>query len=141
VILKPTPSYRWGTSLFLIAVAVGFLGLGIRDWMTHGYDLWFPTVLAAILIALAVLIWRMYIRVDDTAVIVRFAGTRRYDRREVASILIRGFEYRYANLAGRARTLFLRSDGSTLFGTNSAWWGKDQLEALATYLGVPTERS
>jgi hypothetical protein len=138
VILRPTWPNRWGTSLFLIALASWFLGLGIRDWITHGYDLWFPAGLALTIAAVGVLYWRMYIRADDTTIVVGFAGTRRYDRREVAAIRIGRFVV--SSLGSGRRVRFLRSDGSVVFTTYFYWWGKDQLEAFATYLGVPIEQ-
>jgi hypothetical protein len=138
VILRPAWLNRWGTSLFLIALASWFLGLGIRDWITHGYELWFPAGLALVIAALGVLYWRMYIRADDTTIVVGFAGTRRYDRREVAAIQTGRFVISYLGSGRRVR--FLRSDGSVVFTTYFYWWGKDQLNALATYLGVPIEQ-
>jgi len=44
------------------------------------------------------------------------------------------------SFAGSGRRVsFLRSDGSVLFTMLFYWWGKDQLEALASYLGIPIE--
>jgi hypothetical protein len=80
----------------------------------------------------------MYIQADDTAIVVRFGVTRRYDRREVVAIRIGRFVISYYGGSGR-RVSFLRPDGSVLFTTLFYWWGKDRLEALASYLGIPIE--
>ena len=136
--MRPTWPTRWGTSLFCIALASWVLGLGIRDWITHGWELWFPAGFAVIIAALGVVYWRMYIRADDTTIVVGFAVTRRYDRREVAAIRIG--RYVVSTLGSGRRVRFLRSDGSVVFMTYLYFWGKDQLAALATYLGVPIEQ-
>jgi hypothetical protein len=36
-------------------------------------------------------------------------------------------------------TLFLRSDGSTVTSTSGYFWGRDGLQRLADFLGVPLE--
>ena len=139
MILRPTPSIRWGISLFFASLAGGILGLGIRSWIGGYGDLWFPTVYAAILVALAALFWSMYIRVDDTSIVVKLAWARRYDRREVASMSVPPRSW-IPTRSGRP-VRFLRSDGSALFTTQFDWWGTDQLAALAAYLGVPVQLS
>jgi hypothetical protein len=136
LILRPTWSARLSFSLFFFAVAALFLGLGIRDSITRGSDLWFPAVFALTLVAVGVIAWSASIQADDTTIVVRFGLTRRYERREVAGIGIGGLSI------SRGRPVrFLRSDGSVLFTTIAYMWGNDQLQALATYLGVPIGRS
>ena len=86
--------------------------------------------------AVGVIAWSASIQADDTAIVVRFGVTRRYNRREVAAIGIGGLSFS----RGR-RVRFLRSDGSVLFVTIAYMWGNDQLQALATHVGVPIGRS
>ncbi len=136
--LRPTPSARWVTALFLISLGGGLLGVAIWNWMGGRREIWALIVIAAIFVAMAYFYWSMCIQADDTAIAVRFAVTRRYDRREVVAIRIGSFVISYYGGSGR-RVSFLRSDGSVLFTTLFYWWGKDQLEALASYLGIPIE--
>ena len=102
-------------------------------------DEWVPVFLGVIFAALGVGIWRSYIRADDASVVVSLLVTRSYDRREVSAISIGGFQIGYYAGSGR-RVRFLRSNGTVLFVTFLEWWGRAQIEALATYLGVPLER-
>jgi hypothetical protein len=136
--LRPTPSARCVTALFLLSLAGGLLGVAIWNWMSGRREIWALIVIAAIFVAMAYFYWSMCIQADDTAIVVRFAVTRRYDRREVVAIRIGRFVISYYGGSGR-RVSFLRSDGSVLFTTLFYWWGKDQLEALASYLGIPIE--
>jgi hypothetical protein len=136
--LRPTPSARWVTALFLLSLAGGLLGVAIWNWISGRREIWALIVIAAIFVAMAYFYWSMYIQADDTAIVVRFAVTRRYDRREVVAIRIGRFVISYYGGSGR-RVSFLRPDGSVLFTTLFYWWGKDRLEALASYLGIPIE--
>jgi hypothetical protein len=138
--LRPTPSARWVTALFVLTLAGGVMGLGFRAWIISGHVdlLWAPIVIAAIFVAIVYSYWTMYIQADDTAIVVRFVVTRRYDRREVVAIRIGRFVIGYYGGSGR-RVSFLRSDGSVLFTTIFYWWGKDRLESLASYLGIPIQ--
>lgn len=138
--LRATASARWVTLVFCLALAGGLIGLGVRGWIIYGHVdlLWAPTVIAAIFVAIAYSYWSMYIQADDMAIVFRFVVTRRYDRREVAAIRIGRFVISYYTGSGR-RVSFLRSDGSVLFTTIFYWWGKDELEALASYLGIPIQ--
>src|SRR5260370_19156356 len=86
LILRPTRSARLSFSLFFFAVAALFLGLGIRDWIARGSDLWFSAVFALTLVAVGVIAWSASIQADDTTIAVRFGLTRRYDRRRLAAI-------------------------------------------------------
>jgi hypothetical protein len=140
VILRPTRSARLSFSVFPIAIGAFVFGLGLRDWIGHGWDLWIPGVIALSLAALGVAFWISYLQADDTSIVVSFMVTRRYDRRVVAAIAIGALQIGYYTGSGR-RVRFLRSDGSTLFVTAQYFWGNDQLRALATYLGVPIGRS
>jgi len=119
-------------------LAGGLIGLGVRGWIVYGHVdlLWAPTVIAAIFVAMAYVYWSMYIQASDTAIVFRFVVTRHYDRREVVAIRIGRFVVSYYGGSGRP-VRFLRSDGSVLFDTIFYWWGKDELEALASYLGIP----
>ena len=139
--LTPTPTYRWIASLFLLTVSGALAGAGVWQWVHFRLgDEWVPVLLGAIIAALGVGIWRSYIRADETCIVVSLLVTRRYDRREVAAINIGRFQIAYYAGSGR-RVRFLRSNGTVLFVTFLEWWGIDQIEALATYLGVPIERA
>jgi hypothetical protein len=138
--LRATASARWVTLVFCLVLAGGLIGLGVRGWIIYGHVdlLWAPTVIAALFVAIAYSYWSMYIQADDTAIVFRFVVTRRYDRREVVAIRIGRFVISYYGGSGRP-VRFLRPDGSVLFSTIFYWWGKDELEALAAYLGVPIQ--
>jgi len=138
--LRATASARWVTLVFCLVLAGGLIGIGVRGWIVYGHVdvLWAQTVIAAIFVAMAYLYWSMYIQANDTAIVFRFVVTRHYDRREVVAIRIGRFVVSYYGGSGRP-VRFVRSDGSVLFDTIFYWWGKDQLEALATYLGVPIQ--
>ena len=138
--LRATASARWVTLVFCLVLAGGLIGLGVRGWIIYGHVdlLWATTVIAAIFVAMAYSYWSMYIQADDTAVVIRFVVTRRFERRELVAIRIGSFVISYYGGSGR-RVSFLRSDGSVLFTTIFYWWGKDGLEALASYLGIPIE--
>jgi hypothetical protein len=140
LVLRPTPSARWVTLVFCLILAGGVMGLGVRAWIISGHVdiLWAPTVIAAIFVAMAYSYWTMYIQADDKDIVLRFVVIRHYDRREVVAIRIGSFVISYYGGSGR-RVSFLRSDGSVLFTTIFYWWGKDRLEALASYLGVPIQ--
>ena len=89
-------------------------------------------------IAVAVLAPRAYIRVDDSTItfgpsLTSFAARQSsFNRREVA--LIRATHSPMTRI-----TLFLRSDGSTVASTSGYFWGRDGLQRLADFLGVPLE--
>jgi hypothetical protein len=138
--LRATASARWVTLVFCLVLAGGLIGLGVRGWFVYGHVdlLWAPTVIAAIFVAMAYVYWSMYIQADDTAIVFRFVLTRRYERREVVGIRIGRFVVSYYGGSGRPVS-FIRPDGSVVFSTTFYWWGKDELEALATYLGVPIQ--
>ncbi len=78
--------------LFLLALADGLLGLGLRAWMSGQRDIWALIVIAAVFVAFAYVYWSMYLQADDTAIVVRFGVTRRYARRDVAAIRIGRFD-------------------------------------------------
>jgi hypothetical protein len=136
--LRATPSARWVTALFLISLAGGLVGDAIWNWMGGRREIWALIVIAALFVAMAYSYWSMRIQADETAIMFRFVVTRSYDRREVVAIRIGRFRISYYQGSGRSVS-FLRSDGSVLFTTLFYWWGKDQLEALASYLGIPIE--
>lgn len=86
------------------------------------------------LIAVAVVAPKSYIRVDDSTItfgpkLVRLIS---YDRREVARI-------RMSHSPLMRSALFLRSDGSILRSTPGSFWGREGMQRLANYLGVPLE--
>jgi hypothetical protein len=136
--LRATASARWVTVLFSGSLAGGLLGVAIWNWMSGRREIWALIVIAAIFVAMAYSYWTMRIQADDTAIVFRFVVTRRYDRREVVAIRIGRFVISAYTGSGR-RVSFLRSDGSVLFTTIFYWWGKDELEALASYLGIPIQ--
>jgi hypothetical protein len=141
VTVRPTRTYRWGASLFLIAAGGALLGIGVRDALLNASNaVWGTAPLAALLFGFAVLLWSACIEVDDSSVTLRVGLAQRYERSNVAGLRIGRFEIHYYTGSGRRYVSFLRADGSTLFTTYYRWWGRTQLEALATYLGVPIER-
>jgi hypothetical protein len=99
---------------------------------------WLTCAIGVGWIALAVFGRTFYIQVDDSTItfgpsLTAFAARRNIiDRREV--VLIRATHSPLTR-----RSLFLRSDGSTLRGTPGLLWGRDGLQTLADYLGVPLE--
>jgi hypothetical protein len=138
--LRATASARWVTLVICLVLAGGLIGLGVRSWIVYGHVdlLWPPTVIAALFVAMAYFYWSMYIQADDTAIVFRFVLTRRYERREVVGIRIGRFVVSHYGGSGRPVS-FIRPDGSVVFSTTFYWWGNDELEALATYLGVPIQ--
>jgi hypothetical protein len=138
--LRATASARWVTLVITLVLAGGLIGIGVRGWIISGHVdlLWPQLVIAALFVVNNYFYWSMYIRADDTAIVFKFFVTRRYDRREVVAIRIGRFVVGYYTGSGR-RVSFLRPDGSVVFTTTIYWWGKDELEALATYLGVPIQ--
>ena len=86
------------------------------------------------LITVAVVVPKSYIRVDDSAIIFgpKLLARKSYDRREVARI-------RMSHSPLMRSALFLRSDGSILCSTPGAFWGREGMQRLADYLGVPLE--
>ena len=137
--LWPTRTFRWAAPVLFVAVAGFMLWSAFQD-LIHGtppdaVPWWFPLVLAAPLIGMAVLSNRaLYIRVDDSTIVFgpNLLGRRRFDRRELARI--RGS---FSPFGGRAT--FLRSDGSTLWSTPGTVWGRAGLRSLAGYLDVPLD--
>jgi len=95
---------------------------------------WFLGASALFWIALVVGAQKSYIQVDDSAIIFgpKLLSRRSFDRREVARI-------RASHSPLTRRTLFLRSDGSTLYSTPGVFWCRDGLQRLADYLGVLLE--
>jgi hypothetical protein len=93
---------------------------------------------AGCMVAVAVLAPRAYIRVDDSTItfgpsLTSLAGRHNaFNRREVARI-------KATHSPLMRDTLFLRSDGSTLCSTAGSFWGRDGMQRLADYLGVPLE--
>jgi hypothetical protein len=137
--LIPSPAYRWTASLFLLTIAGALVGAGLWQWVHFRLgDEWVPVLLGIVFAALGVGIWRSYIRADDVSIVVNLLVTRHYDRRDVAAIQIGRFQVAYYTGSGR-RVRFLRANGTVLFVTFLEWWGKAQIEALGTYLGVPIE--
>jgi len=136
--LRPTRTYRWAYPVLFVGVACFMLWSAIQS-LIHGtppdaVPWWFPGILAAFLIGIAALFRKIYIRVGDSTIVFgpNFLGRRTFDRREVARI--RGSSSPLSN-----RTVFLRSDGSTLWSTAGLLWGRAGLQSLADYLGVPLD--
>jgi hypothetical protein len=99
---------------------------------------WVPGAFAVLLVGAAVSFRTIYIRVDDSSIVFgpNFLGRRTFDRRQVARIRGSGIATPFTT-----RTVFLRSDGSTLWSTPGTLWGRARLQKLADYLGVPLERA
>ncbi len=93
----------------------------------------FGLVVALVFIAVRVINWSSYIRVDDTSVVLgSVLAHRRCDRHELARITVR-----VSAFPSDRFTRFVRSDGSVALTTSAFLWGRSQLESLADYLGVP----
>ena len=137
VTLRPSRFNLWVTSILLLVVAGGELAGAAYQVLVLQRELgvaWFLGASALFFIALVVGSQKAYIRVDDSAIIFgpKLPGRRTFDRREVAGI-------RASHSPLTRRTTFLRSDGSTLYSTPGVVWGRDGLQRLADYLGVPLE--
>lgn len=145
--LGPSRFNLWVAPLICLALAGFFLWGGYQMLVHQGLgDPWLAGVggvaaiglVVASLIAVAVLSRRAYIRVDDSTItfgpsLTSFAARRNtFNRREVARI-------RATHSPLTRITLFLRSDGSKLNSTPGVFWGRDGLQSLADYLGVPFE--
>jgi len=147
VTLGPSRFNLWVVPVVALAVAVVFLWVDYEMLAQQGLgDPWllgvgvaaFIGLAAACMIAVAVWAPKAYIRVDDQTItfgpsLTSFAGRRNtFNRQEVARI-------RSGPSPVTRNTLFLRSDGSTLCSTPGLFWGRDGLQRLADYLGVPLE--
>ncbi len=145
--LGPSRFNVWVVPIISVAVAVAFLGngydilvyQGLGDpWLTGAFAVFMLVLLAAVLIFVAIWSRKAYIRVDDSTItfgppLTAFAARRNsFNRREVA--LIRATHSPMTRI-----TLFLRSDGSTVTSTSGYFWGRDGLQRLADFLGVPLE--
>ncbi len=145
--IGPSRSNLWVVPIIALATAGLFLWLGSQMLVQQGLgDPWFIGVFAYFMIALSaavlifVAIWsrKAYIRVDDSTItfgpsLTSFAARRNtFSRTEVA--LIRATHSPMTRI-----TLFLRSDGSILTTASGYFWGRDGLQRLADYLGVPLE--
>jgi hypothetical protein len=145
--LAPTRFNRSVAPIILLAIA-GVLLIGGYQILVHPGpgETWLDSAggVGAIAfgvvccIAVAVLAPRAYIRVDDSTItfgpsLTSFAARQSsFNRREVA--LIRATHSPMTRI-----TLFLRSDGSTVASTSGYFWGRDGLQRLADFLGVPLE--
>lgn len=137
MILRPSRFNLWVTSIFLLAVAGAELAGAAYQILVQQRELgvaWFLGASALFWIALVVGAQKSYIQVDDSAIIFgpKLLSRRSFDRREVARI-------RASHSPLTRRTLFLRSDGSTLYSTPGVFWCRDGLQRLADYLGVLLE--
>ncbi len=137
--MRPSRFYQWVAPFIFGAVGI-FVLLSAYQNLVHGGlgDAWLIGAMGLFWIALAVFGRDAYIQVDDSTItfgssLTSFARRRNViSRRDVA--LIRAIHSPWTR-----RTLFLRSDGSTLRGTPGLLWGRDGLQSLANYLGVPLE--
>lgn len=136
--LRAAASARWVPLAFCLALSGGLIGLGVRGWMVYwnAASVLAPSVIAVVFLAMAYSYWSISLQADDSSIVYRFLIMRRFDRRQVAAIQIGRFVISSYTGWGR-RVIFIGSDGSVLFTTTFYWWGKDQLEALARYLGIP----
>jgi hypothetical protein len=145
--LRPTRFNRSVAPIILLAIAGVFLVGGYEMLVHQGPgETWLDSAGGMVAfafgvvccIAVAVLAPKAYIRVDDSTItfgpaLTAFAARRSsFNRREVALI-------RTTHSPMTRITLFLRSDGSTLTSTSGYFWGRDGLQRLADYLGVPLE--
>jgi hypothetical protein len=145
--LGPSRFNRSVAPIILLAIAGVFLVGGYQILVHPGPgETWLDTTGGVVAIAfgvvcciaVAVLAPKAYIRVDDSTItfgpsLTSFAARRSsFNRREVA--LIRATHSPMTRI-----TLFLRSDGSTVTSTSGYFWGRDGLQRLADFLGVPLE--
>jgi hypothetical protein len=147
VTLRPSPFNLWVVPIIALAGA-GFLlwgghqmlvqqGLG-DPWLVGAGGVVAIVLCVVALVAVAVGARKAYIRVDDSTItfgpsLTAFAARRNsFNRREVVAI-------RATRSPMTRLTLFLRSDGSTVNSTPGYFWGRDGLQRLADYLGVPLE--
>jgi hypothetical protein len=139
VTIKPSRFNFWVSPIICLSVAGAFLSSAYENLAHRGLgDAWFVGAFGVGMIGAAVLIRRAYIRVDDSTItlgpnLTPLAARRNiFNRQDVALI-------RATHSPWTRRTLFLRSDGSTLSSTSGLFWGRDGLQKLADYLGVPLE--
>jgi hypothetical protein len=138
ITVRPTPFYRWGPPIIFLVMAGAFLTNAYQNYLQGGLgNSWFSWALGLIAIGLAFLSPTGYIRVDDSTIFfgpnLPLPVRRTFDRRDVALI-------RATSAPMSSRTLFLRSDGSTLWSTPGVVWGEAGLRSLADHLGVPYDR-
>jgi hypothetical protein len=133
--VKPTRFVRWVTPIIFLVIAGVFLSTTYQNFVQGGLgNSWLIGTVSLITIGLAPLSRSAYIRVDDSTIVFgpKLPGRRTFDRREVARIVATPSPF-------SKRTLFLRSDGSTMWSTPGFAWGRASLQSLADYLGVPFE--
>jgi hypothetical protein len=146
--LRPSRFNRRVLPIISLAIAGVFLlgGYGMlvqqgpgEGWLSTAGGVAAIGFAVACMVAVAVLVPKAYIRVDDSTITFgpsltsMAARGNSFDRREVAVI-------RWTNWPlTRRTTLFLRSDRSILRSTGGDFWGRDGLQTLANYLGVPFE--
>jgi hypothetical protein len=135
MILRPTLWVQWGVPIIFLVMAGAFLSNAYHNYVRGGLgNSWFGAAMGLVAIGLAFLSRTGYIRVDDSTIFFgpNLPGRRRFPRQEVALI-----KASYSPMS--RRTMFLRSDGSTLWSTPGFAWGQEGLRSLASYLGVPFE--
>lgn len=133
--IRPSRFNLWVAPIIFLAVAAALLSSAYQNLVQHGLgEAWFVGAFGVGWIAFAFLTRSAYIRVDNSAIIFgpKLLARSSYDRREVARI-------RATHSPITRLTLFLRSDGTTLYSTPGLLWGRDGLQTLADYLGVPLE--
>jgi hypothetical protein len=145
--LSPTRFIRSVAPIVLFAIA-GVLLVGGYEMLVHQGpgETWVDSAGGVVAIAFGVLCCvvvavvapKAYIRVDDSTItfgpaLTAFAARQNsFNRREVA--LIRATHSPITRI-----TLFLRADGSTVTSTSGYFWGRDGMQRLADFLGVPLE--
>ena len=145
--LAPTRFNRSVAPIILLAIAAVLLVGGYQILVHPGPgETWRDSAGGVVAIAfgvvccivVAVVASKAYIRVDDStitfgpALTALAARQNSFNRGEVA--LIRATHSPMTRI-----TLFLRSDGSTVTSTSGYFWGRDGLQRLADFLGVPLE--
>jgi len=145
--IRPTRFNRSVAPIMLLAIAGVFLIGGYQILVHPGPgEAWLDSAGGVVAIAfgvvccivVAVVASKAYIRVDDSTItfgpaLTAFAARRNsFNRHEVALI-------RAAHSPMTRITLFLRSDGSTVTSTSGYFWGRDGMQRLADFLGVPLE--
>ena len=135
--LRPCRIRLWANTIFFLLVAGGELWGAAYQILVLQRELgvaWFLGASALFWTALVVGAHKTYIRVDDSAITFgpQLFRRRTFDRRQVARI-------RASHSPLTRRTFFLRSDGSKVYSTPGVIWGRDGLQRLADYLGVPLQ--
>lgn len=133
--LRPSLLFRWVAPVMFLGAGGVLLATAYKNLASGGFsDAWLVGLFAVVWIGLAAYTQLAYIRADDSTVVFgpKMLARSSFPRQEIALI-------RATHSPFMRRTLFLRPDGSKLYGTPGWFWGRAGLQSLADYLGVPFE--